>query len=287
MILEEWGHTRTTSRRSRRRRVTPSEAFARRRHRDHRLVRPAMARAGTSGHPGLQEPQQVRRAISPPPSPAARASSSVPTRPTSQYDEAIVKNLDLDFKWSSPAGRPPRSRPSGGAGEEGVADRLLLRAAVLHAEVPLNGSRCRRTPKAATPTRQTSRATTPRPRSRRSSAPSSQSRTPRRPRSPTPTSGPTMTRTWSPVTSPPTACLRRTRPPSGSRRTRTRSRPGCPRPRLTRTAFTTPSPGERRGRARLSGVSACDHLSRLILEVQVLAGWQRWSSPGLSPLPCA
>ena len=49
-----------------------------------------------------------------------------------QFDEAIVSNLDLDFKvvFSGSRGRHHRGVPQGG-GEQGVADRLLVRAAVL------------------------------------------------------------------------------------------------------------------------------------------------------------
>ena len=82
-----------------------------------------------------------------------------------QYDEAIVKNLDLDFKVVFAGGETATvAGVQEGAEEQGVADRLLLGAAVHPRRDPTwRGSSCLPTRRAATPTRPRWPATTPRP----------------------------------------------------------------------------------------------------------------------------
>ena len=67
---------------------------------------------------------------SPPPSPAARASSWAPTRRTSSSTRRSSATSTSTSRSSSPAGGRHDHRVREGAGEPGLADRLLLGAAV-------------------------------------------------------------------------------------------------------------------------------------------------------------
>ena len=81
-----------------------------------------------------------------------------------QFDEAIVSNLDLDFKVVFSGRRPPDRGVPQGRGEQGVGHRLLVRAAVLQrrgGDAEASPSRPTRT--AARTTRRRSPATTRRP----------------------------------------------------------------------------------------------------------------------------
>ena len=108
VIIENWGHPDLKKKyyhRAGRRQRVGRRADRQRGH--HRLVRAAVDGQGVPRHHRLEEPQQVRRRCSRPPSPAARASSSTATRRYVTNDEALVKNLKpRTSRWSTPAARP-------------------------------------------------------------------------------------------------------------------------------------------------------------------------------------
>ncbi len=145
-------------------------------------------------------------------------------------DEALVKNLNLDFKVVYAGSEPALIQAFRQA--EANKDWMIgyfYEPQWLFEELPLKQVQLPPYKPAVTPTRSRSTASTRRTTWTRSRAGSTS-----RPAAPAPSwsrtsSGPTPTRTWSPATSRRTGCRPRPRPRSGSRPTWTRCRSGCPR----------------------------------------------------------
>ena len=184
---------------------------------------PRSTRTSSTGRTSTSTPRSSRRRR-----PATRASSSAPTRRTSSTTRRSSSNLDLDFKVVF-SGSEAASITAFQQAEENKEfmigyfyepQWLLRRAAAGEGRAAAVRGGLRGRPGRGRLRLPGDRAEEDRlaPRGPRSRRPSTWCRTSR---------GPTRTRTSSPSTSPPTACLPRTPPPSGSRRTRTRSTPGC------------------------------------------------------------
>ena len=101
------------------------------------MVRAGLAGRGAPRRARLAQPEQVRRGFKT--SESGSQGQFLGSDPTyTQYDEAIVKNLGLNFKVVFSGGETATvAGVQEGAEEQGVADRLLLEPQYIHAEVPM------------------------------------------------------------------------------------------------------------------------------------------------------